>query len=137
MESKTLNVGTIGEKSLLGEERYCTRRRDCLIFSRPNMVQLAEWAAMDALLPFLREGDVSVGTRVEVLHQAPTLEGMNVRAVTTLIEIDGARLVFDIEVVDELGKVGQVSHERYLLEYERYIRRLEKKKAGFTALQSQ
>ena len=101
------------------------------------MVQLAEWAAMEALLPFLREGDVSVGTRLEALHQAPMLEGMNVRAVATLIEIDGARLVFDIEVFDELGKVGQVSHERYLQKYERYIRRLEKKKAEFTARQSQ
>ena len=49
---------------------------------------------------------------LEVLHQAPTLEGMNVRAVATLTDIDGARLVFDIEVFDELGKVGQVSHER-------------------------
>lgn len=101
------------------------------------MVQLAEWAAMEALLPFLREGDVSVGTRLEVLHQAPTLEGMNVRAVATLTEIDGARQVFDIEVFDEVGKVVQVSHERYLLEYERYIRRLEKKKAEFTARLSQ
>ena len=136
MSAKELSVGITGERSLVVEERYCTRRRDYLIFSTPNMVQLAEWAAMEALLPYLSEGQVSVGTRVDVQHLAPTLEGMTVRAVATLKDIDGARLSFEVEVFDDLAKVGQVAHERYVLEFDRYVRRLEKKKAELAAFRA-
>ncbi len=116
------------------EAGHCTQRGDHRIFSTPNMVLLAETAAMEALAPCLDAGQVSVGTRVDIQHLAPTLEGMTVRAVATLENIDGAKLNFSVEIFDELGKVGQVAHERYVLDLDRYVRRLQKKKAEFAAL---
>ena len=98
------------------------------------MVLLAETAAMEALGPCLTEEQVSVGTRVDIQHLAPTLQGTTIRAVATLNAVDGAKLSFSVEVFDELGKVGQVAHERYVLDLDRYVRRLEKKKAEVAQL---
>jgi fluoroacetyl-CoA thioesterase len=128
------SVGITGEKSWTVERRYCIQRGDYHIFSTPSMVMLAELAAMEALVPCLTAAQVSVGTRVDIQHLAPTLEGMTVRAIATLNAVDGARLGFTVEVFDDFGKVGQVAHERYVLELDRYVRRLEKKKSELAAL---
>ncbi len=92
------------------------------------MVQLAERAAMQVLIPVLGPEQVSVGTRVDIRHLAPTLEDMKVRAVATVSAIEDARLTFEIEIFDDLVKVEEATHERFVLELGRYVRRLEKKR---------
>jgi predicted thioesterase len=81
----------------------------------------------------LAPGEISVGIQVEIRHLAPTPEGMTVRAVAEVTEVDGERVAFKIEIFDDMVKVGEASHQRFILEMERYVRRLEKKKAAFAA----
>ena len=45
------------------------------IYSTPNMIGLMEWAASNAMLPFLDEGEISVGTAINIEHRAPTTIG--------------------------------------------------------------
>ena len=133
MSIQQLQVGARAEVVWDVERRWCTQRGDYHIFSTPSMVQLAERAAMQVLIPVLGAEQVSVGTRVDIRHLAPTLEGMKVRAVATLSGVDGACLTFEIEIFDDLVKVGEVTHERFVLELDRYVRRLEKKRAEVEA----
>ncbi len=130
-----INIGLTGEVSWNVDRKWCTQRGDYHIFSTPSMVQLAEKAAIEALLPVLDEGQISVGTRVDIRHLAPTLEGMKVRAVANLIEKEDARLNFKVEIFDDLVKVGEAHHERFVLDLDRYVRRLEKKRAEVKALE--
>lgn len=131
MPFQEITLGSRGRYELNVDERYCTQRGDYKIFSTPNMVMLLEMAAIDALKPFLGNGSISVGTRVEVRHLAPTLHGMHVRAEAIAREVEGRRVLFDVEIYDEVEKVGMAIHERYILDLERYIGRLEKKKATY------
>jgi fluoroacetyl-CoA thioesterase len=133
MNHNKLTIGTRAELTRAVESRWCTQRGQHLIFSTPSMVQLAERAAMEALAPVLGPGQISVGTFVEIRHLAPTPEGMSVRAIAEVTEIEGARVAFKIEIFDDLAKVGEASHQRFILDMERYVRRLEKKKAEFAA----
>ncbi len=137
MSIQQLQVGARAEVVWDVERRWCTQRGDYHIFSTPSMVQLAERAAMQVLIPVLGAEQVSVGTRVDIRHLAPTLEGMKVRAVATLSGVDDARLTFEIEIFDDLVKVGDVTHERFVLELDRYVRRLEKKRAEVEANKAQ
>jgi fluoroacetyl-CoA thioesterase len=130
MPDQRIAVGSRGSFELKVDERYCTQRGDYRIFSTPNMVLLLEMAAIEALKPFLGDGSISVGTRVEVQHLAPTLQGMKVRAEAIAREVDGRRIVFDVDIYDDVERVGSAVHERYVLDLERYVRRLEKKKAA-------
>lgn len=130
-----INIGLTGEVSWNVDRKWCTQRGDYHIFSTPSMVQLAEKAAIEALLPVLDEGQISVGTRVDIRHLAPTLEGMKVRAVANLIEKEDTRLNFKVEIFDDLVKVGEAHHERFVLDLDRYVRRLEKKRAEVKALE--
>ena len=97
------------------------------VFSTPSLVLLMEEAAMDALKPFMEPGESSVGTLVNIRHIAPTPPGFLVTATATLTEIDGRRLVFQVEAHDGVATIGEGTHERFLISIERFISRVREK----------
>src|SRR6266581_8136867 len=84
------------------------------VFGTPMMVALMENAAWRAVADELDEGQVTVGTHVNVSHLAATPLGQKARATAELIEIDGRRLVFHVEAYDERQKIGEGQHERFI-----------------------
>ncbi|MGZ3630457.1 MAG: thioesterase family protein [Ktedonobacteraceae bacterium] len=95
------------------------------VFGTPMMVALMENAAWRAVVHNLEEGDVTVGTVVNVRHLAATPLGQQIRATAELIEIDGRRLVFNVEAYDESRKIGEGQHERFIVNLERFIQRID------------
>src|SRR5437764_5707028 len=85
------------------------------VFGTPMMIALMENAAWRAVADTLDEGQVTVGTQVNVSHLAATPQGQTVRAIAEVIEIDGRRLVFRVEAYDEHQKIGEGQHERFIV----------------------
>lgn len=96
------------------------------VFATPAMIGLMENAASNSVQEVLSQGLSSVGTRLDVKHMAATPLGMVVRATSELIEIAGKRLVFKLEAFDEVDKVGEGIHERFVINLEKFM---EKNKA--------
>ncbi|MFH1084870.1 MAG: thioesterase family protein [Chloroflexota bacterium] len=94
------------------------------VLATPQMIGLMESAAVAALDAHLPEGYCSVGTRVEVTHLAATPVGGRVAAQATLIELDGRRAVFDVVAHDEVAKIGEGRHERFIVHRERFMARV-------------
>ena len=90
------------------------------VFGTPMMIALMENAAWRAVADSLDEGDVTVGTVVNVRHLTATPLGQHVRAKAELIDIDGRRLVFNVEAYDEKRKIGEGQHERFIVNLERF-----------------
>jgi fluoroacetyl-CoA thioesterase len=99
------------------------------VFATPAMVALMENAASRAVQPTLGEGQITVGTRVDVRHLAATPAGLEVRAQAELIEIDGRRLVFRVEAFDPAEKIGEGIHERAIVDAARLLSRARGKTA--------
>ena len=95
------------------------------VFGTPMMIALMENASWRAVADYLDEGDVTVGTVVSVRHLAATPLGQRVRATAELIVIDGRRLVFSVEAYDEKRKIGDGQHERFIVNLERFIQRID------------
>lgn len=93
------------------------------VFGTPMMIALMENAAWGAVAEHLKEGDVTVGTLVNVKHLAATPLGQHVRASAELIEIDRRRLVFKVEAYDEKQKIGEGFHERFIVQLERFLQK--------------
>jgi len=85
------------------------------VFATPYVVCLMENAAQAALVGHLSPGAGTVGTTVEMKHLAATPLGMKVRAKATLIETDGKRCLFQVDVFDEVEKVAEGRHERFVV----------------------
>lgn len=98
-----------------------------VVFSTPMMIALMENAALRAVQPYLAEGESTVGTLVNIKHLAATPLGMNVRAVARLEAVEGRRLSFTVEAFDEKEKIGEGTHERFVIGVEKFLQRVAQK----------
>jgi len=85
------------------------------VFATPFVINLMELTCNAAMKPHLPPGGASVGTMVEMKHLAATPLGMRVRAKATLLESDGKRCLFQVEVFDEIEKIADGRHERFVV----------------------
>ncbi|MDF9409570.1 MAG: Fluoroacetyl-CoA thioesterase [Pelotomaculum sp. PtaB.Bin013] len=99
------------------------------VFATPALIGLMEKAALSSVDPLLDAGYTTVGTKIDVKHLAATPIGMNVTATSRLVEVNGKRLLFNIEVRDEVDLVGTGVHERFIIELSGFIKRVESKAA--------
>lgn len=111
-------------------ERLTTTRGEFKVFSTPSMCLLAEMASHKLAAPHLKAGQGQVGLTVNIRHMAPTPLGKMVRAEVELIEIDRRRLKFQVQIFDDVEQVGEVTHERFVIDVDKYTERLRKKISG-------
>lgn len=98
------------------------------VFATPFVVALMESTAIKAIEAHLPAGGGSVGTMIEVKHLAATPVGMTVRCVATVTETDGKRVLFAVEAHDEVEKIAEGRHERFILpNLARFLERAMKK----------
>lgn len=100
------------------------------VFATPYMVALMENAAVNALTPHLEEGQGSVGTHLDISHDAATPIGMKVWAEAELIELSGKALTFSVTAYDEAGVIGKGTHNRFIISVEKFLAKAAKKKEG-------
>jgi len=98
------------------------------VFGTPSLVGLMEAAAVKALDGHLPEGQTTVGGHIDVHYLAATPVGMQVRARAELTSIDGKKLTFQIEAWDEVEKIGEALHERFVIDTEKFIARAQAKR---------
>jgi fluoroacetyl-CoA thioesterase len=122
----TLEIGLTGESTTTVVHENTAARVGAggvEVFATPMMIALMENAAWQAVADHLEPGYVTVGTVVNVRHLAATPLGQKVRATARLAEIDGRRLVFQVEAFDEQRKIGEGQHERFIVHLERFMKR--------------
>ena len=111
-------------------EQLTTTRGEFKVFSTPSMVLFAEMASHKLVTPHLKPGQGQVGLSVNIRHLAPTPIGKTVRAEVELTEIDRRRLTFHVQIFDDIEQVGDVTHERFVIDVDKYTERLRKKIQG-------
>ena len=90
------------------------------VSATPMMIALMEKTACESVAPYLEEGSGTVGTELNVKHVAATPIGMQVTCETELVEVDGRRLVFHVKASDEAGLIGEGTHERFIINNEKF-----------------
>lgn len=86
------------------------------VFATPMMIALVEKTCNESVMPYLDEGQGTVGTLVNVAHTAATPIGMRVWCESELVEVDRRRLVFKVKAFDECGPIGEGMHERFIID---------------------
>jgi fluoroacetyl-CoA thioesterase len=100
------------------------------VFATACMVAFVETTCIEALAPYLAEGEKTVGTHVDLSHFAATPIGMRVTAEVELVAVEGRKLRFKVECRDEKEVIGAGFHERFIIDAAKFMARLEKKAAG-------
>lgn len=91
------------------------------VFATPAMIALMENTAHSSVQPYLPEGQVTVGSEVNIRHLKATPLGATVYGTSELLQIEGRKLTFKIEAYDMQGLIGAGTHTRYIIDIERFM----------------
>jgi fluoroacetyl-CoA thioesterase len=97
------------------------------VYATSVMVGHMEAVCAEMVLPHLGDGEQTVGIGMQFSHIAATPLGMKVRFSAKLIEIDGRKLVFEVEGFDEVDKIGKATHQRFIINAEKFNSNVAKK----------
>jgi fluoroacetyl-CoA thioesterase len=126
----TLQLGMKNTLEWEVTERLTTTRGEFKVFSTPSMCQFAETAASKLVAPHLEPGQGQVGLMITIRHMAGTPMGKMVRAEVELTAIDRRKLTFHVQIFDDVEQIGDVVHERFVIDVDKYTERLRKKING-------
>ena len=90
------------------------------VYATPMMIALMENTAATLLSQFLDEDETSVGIAIHATHDAATPLGMKVWAHAEIVEVDRKRVVFQIEARDEKERISTATHERFIVNKEKF-----------------
>lgn len=125
-----LNTGITGRQETLVTEENSAKAvgsGTLLVFATPAMIALVEETCWKSVAPFLGAGEGTVGTKLDVAHISATPLKMKVWCESELTEVDRRRLVFRVNVYDEKGKIGEGTHERFVIDTEKFMAKAQSK----------
>lgn len=99
------------------------------VFATPFLAGLMEQVSAELINERLDAGEQSVGISMNLKHIAATPLGMEVRVRTEITAIDGRKLTFSLEAFDDIEKIGEAVHERFIIQAEKFNARVADKAA--------
>lgn len=125
-----LRVGTTGERRFTVEAAHAISfgaQGPPPVLSTPWLIWFLEHAALDAALPALEPGEITVGTHVAVDHLAATPVGAAVVCTARVVHTEGPVISYQLEAADEHETIARGYHKRRVVEVDKFSRRLQKK----------
>ncbi len=125
-----LPAGLTGTAELVVGEQHTAPRIGSgriRVLATPVMINLIEAAALAAIEQSLPEHHQSLGTRLDISHIAATPVGMRVRATAEVERVEGRTVHFRVRAEDERELIGEGTHQRVVVNLERFDARLQKK----------
>ncbi len=99
------------------------------VFATGFLVGFLEWACIKAINPHLDWPlEQTVGTHINISHEAATPPGLEVTATVELVEVDGRKLIFSVEAHDGVDLISKGRHERFIINKEKFDAKLGAKK---------
>jgi len=99
------------------------------VFATGFLVGFLEWSCIKAINPHLDwPNEQTVGTHIDVSHEAATPPGLEVTAVIELIAVDGRKLIFSVEAHDGVDLISKGRHERFVINKDKFDAKVNEKK---------
>ena len=101
------------------------------VFATGFLVGLLEWTCIKAVNPHLDwPREQTVGTHIDVSHEAATPPGLEVTTSVELIAVEGRKLVFDVSAHDGVDVISKGRHERFVIIKDKFDAKLARKRDG-------
>lgn len=101
------------------------------VFATGFLVGFLEWACIKAINPHLDwPAEQTVGTHIDVSHEAATPPGLTVTASVELVAVEGRKLVFAVEAHDGVDLISRGRHERFIIDRVKFDARVGAKRSS-------
>ena len=94
------------------------------VLATPTLVGLLEGTCVRAIHSQLPPGWSSVGTHVDLRHLKATRVGDTITLSAEVTAVDGRKVTFRVKAEDSGGLAGEGTHERVLIDLERFLQRV-------------
>ncbi len=125
-----IQIGAIREESIDVDDRVSTKflgLEGARVLSTPHMIGHMEGTSRNLVLPMLEPGFDTVGTEVHVSHLAAAPMGEHVTFRSEILSVKDRRVTFKVEARDSREKIGEGTHERFIINVERFAAKMQKK----------
>ena len=90
------------------------------VFATGFMVGLLEWTCVQLLAPHLDPGEGSLGVYIDVARKAATPVGFTITIEAKCLEVRGPRARFVIRAHEDMDEIGSGTHERFIVNWDRF-----------------
>ena len=97
------------------------------VYSTPDMIRLMETAAFVALHPYCDDGEITVGTAINIEHRAASGVGAHIRAEAVLESFDGRFYTLRVSARDDTQEIGRGTVTRAAVKLSRFVERVKAK----------
>lgn len=128
-----IETGAVREESIEVDDRVSTRflgLEGARVLSTPHMIGHMEATSRNLVLPMLEPGFDTVGTEVHVSHLAAAPMGEKVTFRSEIVGVKDRRVTFKVEARDSRDKIGEGTHERFIINVERFAAKMKRKLEG-------
>jgi predicted thioesterase len=129
---KKIAVGQVGKlEQVVGPEHAADRFENTgvTVLATPVVCHWFESAAVRAIAQQLEPGEASVGTRLTIEHLKATPLGMRVHVESRVVAVEGRRIAYEVQAVDEVELVARGMHERFVVDLGRFLAGVEAKRS--------
>ena len=123
----TITIGLIAEQTATVTESLSAQAfgsGTLPVYATPALVALMETAALNAIHPLLPKHQTSVGTFISIKHLAATALNQTVLARAEVTQVEGNQVTFTVQAWDAKQLIGEGTHTRFIVEIERFMKRL-------------
>jgi len=85
------------------------------LFATPSLVGMMIEASSRLLDEQLEEGFITIGRKVMVEHNKPSVLGETVSVKVVVNDVEGANISIEMIAYDEVGEIGRGHHERVVV----------------------
>jgi predicted thioesterase len=129
---RKIAVGQVGKlEQVVGPEHAADRFENTgvTVLATPVVCHWFESAAVRAIAQQLEPGEASVGTRLTIEHLKATPLGMRVHVESRVVAVEGRRIAYEVQAVDEVELVARGTHERFVVDLGRFLAGVEAKRS--------
>ena len=94
------------------------------VLATAALVTFIEAACADSLVGHLEQGEISVGTAIDMTHSAATPVGGTIRAEVEVIMVEPRSVSFSYTIVDDEDVISVGTHTRALVRRDRFDQRV-------------
>jgi fluoroacetyl-CoA thioesterase len=124
---QTLRIGLTAVDNYLIKSEHAAKHvgsGEAEVLSTPAMIAFMEKTARQTVESRLPEGDITVGTRVDIRHLDPVPIGENLKVTAQLVGIDKTKLTFKVKAEWRNEVIGTGQHERFIVNKEKFLQKL-------------
>jgi fluoroacetyl-CoA thioesterase len=125
-----IEIGAVREESIDVGDRVSTTflgLEGARVLSTPHMIGHMEATSRNLVLPMLEPGYDTVGTQVNVSHLAAAPMGERVTFRAEIVGVTERRVTFKVSARDSKDKIGEGTHERFIIHVERFAAKMQNK----------